>query len=90
MGKEQQAAYRYTHCNARLTIRYAELRDTGRYSCMARNSHGETTSQPVTLAVQLKGILMGEECVVHLKLCLLLRHLTVYIVHTITCDSREL
>jgi hypothetical protein len=51
----QRAAYIYSECNKTLTIMLSEGRDTGRYACMARNSHGETTSETVTLAVQQKG-----------------------------------
>ena len=47
--------YIYSDCNTTLTILASELRDTGRYSCMARNSLGETRSKNVTLAVQLRG-----------------------------------
>jgi hypothetical protein len=57
-SKKQQALYFYSECNTTLTIKYAEPKDTGRYTCMARNSHGETTSERVTLLVQQKG--MGE------------------------------
>ena len=51
-NEEQRASYAYSDCNTSLTINFAEARDTGRYSCMARNSHGETTSERVTLLVQ--------------------------------------
>ena len=53
-SERKRNMYTYTECNDTLTILSAELQDTGRYSCMAKNSRGETMSKMVTLAVQLK------------------------------------
>ena len=53
--EEQRAQYSYGDCNSTLTIPFAEPRDTGRYTCMARNSYGKTISNTIVLAVQQKG-----------------------------------
>ncbi|XP_028408941.1 obscurin-like protein 1 isoform X2 [Dendronephthya gigantea] len=52
--EEQRKIYSYSDCNTTLTITFAEPKDTGRYSCMARNSYGEMTSNLTILAVQQK------------------------------------